>query len=103
MPVELALDDLLRGLDDRLAKLGVEPPERHICLGSGTFDDAKGAHDCGRLLLPADLEVCQRALGLRAPVAVRRHFNRSESVGLGAGFLHGHARGPLRLLQGMPQ
>ena len=38
-----------------------------------------------RLLLPADLEIAERALGLRAPVAVGGHFDRPERVGFGPG------------------
>ena len=51
-------------------------------------DDAQRLDDRRRLLLPADLEVAQRALGLRAPVAVRGDLDGSEGVGLGAGVRH---------------
>ena len=70
--VELAVDDFLRGLDDGLAELRVEPAELHVGFGGGALDDAERAHDRQRLLLPADLEIAERALRLRAPIAVGR-------------------------------
>ena len=91
MIVELTLDDLLRGLDDRLADFRVEPAERHVGLGGGSLDDAERAHDRSRLLFPADLEIAERALRLRAPVAGGVDLDRAEGVGFGAGLLH---RGP---------
>ena len=68
--VELAVDHLLRGGDDGLAELRVEPAERHVRFRRGALDDAERAHDRHGLLLPADLEIAERALGLRAPIFV---------------------------------
>ena len=53
MRVELALDDLLGGGDDRLADFGVEPAERHIGLGRRALDDAERAHDRQRAASPS--------------------------------------------------
>ncbi len=59
-----------------------------------------------RLLLPADLEIAERALRLRAPVAVGGDLDGAEGVGLGAGGLlfavgggggHARIRGKLNL------
>src|SRR5215472_14170129 len=97
--VELAVDDLLRGRDDRRALLRIELAHRHVGLGAGALDDAERAHDRQRLLLPADLEVLQRALGLRAPIVLGRDLDRPEGVGLGAGGGH-EVPGVLRLTRG---
>ena len=88
MVVELAVDHLLRRLDDGLAELRVEPAERHVGLGRGALDDAERAHDRQRLLLPADLEIAEGALRLRAPVAVGGDLDGAEGVGFGAGLGH---------------
>ena len=90
--VELALDDFLRRLDDGLAKLRVEPAKLHVDLGRGALDDAQRPHDRCRLLLPADLEIAERALRLRAPVSVAGNLDRAERVGLGPECLLGHVR-----------
>jgi len=42
----------------------VQSAQRHVGLGGGALDDAQRPHDRGRLLLPADLEIAQGALGL---------------------------------------
>src|SRR5258706_10872630 len=89
MIVELAVDHLLRGLDDGIADLLVEQAHGHVGLGGGSFDDAERAHDRGRLALPADAEIAERALRLRAPISVGCDFDRAEAVGFGTGFCHG--------------
>ena len=85
MIVELAVDHLLRGLDDGARAAGVEQAERAVDLGGGALDDAERADQRPRHALGADAEVLDRALGLRAPIAVGRHLDRAEAVGLGAG------------------
>ena len=60
-------------------------PSAMLVCGRGAFDDAQRADDGQRLLLPADLEIAQRALRLRAPIAVGVHFDGAEGVGLGPG------------------
>ena len=59
-------------VDDGLAELRVEPAERHVGLGRRALDDAERAHDRQRLLLPADLEVAERALRPARPSSCRR-------------------------------
>ena len=84
MVVQLAVDDLVGRVDDRVADGGVELAQRHVGLGGGALDDAQGADDGQRLLLPADLEVAEAALGLSPPVAVRSDLDGAEGVGFGA-------------------
>ena len=55
-----------------LARRGVEQLERQVHLGRGALDDAERADQRPRHALGADAEVLDRALGLRAPVAVGR-------------------------------
>ncbi len=67
-----------------LPSVRVEPAERHVGFGGGALDDAERAHDRFGLLLPADLEVAERALRLRAPILVGGHLDGAERIGLGA-------------------
>ena len=89
MIVQLARDHLARGLDHRAANGGVQLAGRHVHLRRRLFHHAQRADDGDRLLFPADLEVAQGPLGLRAPIAVGRNFQRAEAVGFGAGVGHG--------------
>ena len=89
MPVELAVDDLVRRLHDRLGAPRVERAEREIGLGGGALDDGERGDQRARHALLADAEILARALGLRAPIAVGRHLDRPEAVGFGAGFHFG--------------
>ena len=84
MAVELAVGDLLRGRDDRLAEAAVEPAERHVGFRRRLLDDPESPHHRRRLLFPADAEVPQTALGLGAPIPIGRNLDRAEGVGLGA-------------------
>ena len=86
MLVELAVDHLLRGGDDGLAELRVEPAEAHVRFRGRALDDAERAHDRFGLFLPADLEIAERALGLRAPIFVAGDLDGAKGVGLGADF-----------------
>jgi hypothetical protein len=49
-------------------------PELLVGLGAGALDDAERADDGHGLLFPADREIHDRALGLRAPVLVGGHL-----------------------------
>ena len=66
--------------------------KRHVCFGGGAFDDAERPHDSKRLLFPADLEISEGALRLRAPIAIVLDLDRAKSVGLGAGLRHDQLR-----------
>ena len=89
MIVQLAVDHFLGGGDDGLADRLVQPAQRHVGLGRGALDDAQRPDDGQGLLFPADLEIAQAALGLRAPIAAVVNFDGPESVGFGAGLGHG--------------
>src|SRR5690606_17614420 len=81
--VELAIDYLLRGLDDGTAEHGVEAAEVHVHFRRGTLDDAERTDDRLRLSFLTDPEIVERTLCLGPPVAVGGDFDRSESIGLG--------------------
>ena len=85
MVVELAVDHLLRRLDDGAGARASSRPSAMVDLGGGALDDAERADERQRHALGADAEILERALGLRAPIAVGRHLDRAEGVGLGAG------------------
>ena len=88
MIVELAVDDLLRGLHDRLAAPAVERSKLEIGFRRRALDDGERSDKRARHALLADAEIAARALGLRPPIAVGRHFDGPKRVGFGAGF-HG--------------
>ncbi|MNI46339.1 hypothetical protein D3C73_1007980 [compost metagenome] len=84
MVVQLALDDFVGGGDDGVGQFGVQLAQVAVGLGGGALDDAQGADDRQGHLLPADLEVAERTLGLGAPVAVRGDLDGAEGVGFNA-------------------
>ena len=88
MIVELAVDHLLRRRNDGACEFGIEQSEIAVDLGRGALDHGERADQRTRHALCADAEVFQRALRLRAPIAVRRHLDRPECIGLGARFRH---------------
>ncbi len=67
------------------AALLVEAAQLHVGFRRGALDDAEGADQRLRHAVAADLEILQRALGLRAPIAVGGHVDRTEAVGFAAG------------------
>jgi hypothetical protein len=70
------------GLADRLAEPRIERAQADIHPRGCELDHAEGANERDRHALAADLEVLQRTLGLRPPIALRRHLDRPEAVGL---------------------
>ena len=96
--VELAVDHFARRTNDGASAALVEQAEFKIGLCRRKLHDRQCANDRHRHELIANLEVMFRAFGLRAPVVVRRHFDRSERVGFGARcFLQsGHDAFPVR-------
>jgi hypothetical protein len=90
MVVQLAVDHFLGGLDDGLADRLVQAAQRHVGLGGGALDDAQGADDGQGLLFPADLEIAQAALRLRAPITAVVNLDGAECVCFGAGLGHGN-------------
>ena len=71
-----------------LPSVGVKIALRHVHQRAGLLDDAKRADDRDRLAFPADGEVDDRPLGLRAPILVGRNLQRAKAVGLGTGRGH---------------
>ncbi|EAU43488.1 hypothetical protein R2601_23383 [Salipiger bermudensis HTCC2601] len=88
--VELAVDHLAGGGDDGVGDLGLHRAVGFVGHGAGLLHHAERADDRHRLLFPADREVHDRALGLRAPVLVCGNLERAEAVGFGAGLGHGN-------------
>ena len=88
MFVELAVDHLLGSVRNHASALAVEDAERLVDVGRRTLDQPERADERQRHALLADAEILQRALGLRAPIFVRRDIDRSERIGLGAGLRH---------------
>ena len=85
MIVELAGDDFVGGAGDELGFFVRELAEVLIYQRGGLFEDAEGADELGRHGVFADVEVDERAGGLRAVVAVGRDFDLAHGVGFGAG------------------
>ena len=88
MVVELAFDHLTRRSDDSLADLAIKAAQRHVHFGSGELDDAERPDHRLRLLFPADLEIAQRPLRLRPPIAVGSDLDGAKGIGFGAGLGH---------------
>ena len=66
--------------------LRVEPADARIHPRRRLLDEAQRVDDLERhLLARAEREILDRALGLRAPIGVRRDLDRPEAVGFGAG------------------
>ena len=86
MIVQLAVDHFLRRCDDVLGQLRLQLAQLKVCFRRRTLHDAQRPHDRGRLFFPTDLEVAERALRLRAPIPVCRHFDRAKGIGFGAVF-----------------
>ena len=84
--VEPALGHLAGGPDDNPRAAAVEQAELVVHLGSGVLDEAERVDQRPRHQLGPDGEIFERALRLRAPIAVGQHRDGAEAVGLGAGF-----------------
>ena len=79
--VEPAFDHLVGGLDDGLRLLRSEQAELAVDEGGRLLDQPEGPdHLAGEALAP-DLEVVERSLGLRPPVAIRGHLDGAHAVG----------------------
>ena len=95
MVVELAVEDFLCRLRDRLGAPCVEEAERAIGFGGGALHQRQRRDQRARHALFADREIMPRALGLCAPIGLRRHFDRTEGIGFGAGFHPGIRTNPI--------
>ncbi len=70
MIVELAVDHLLGGGDDGFAELGVEAAQAILVSAAARLTMPSARTTGSGLLLPADLEIAEGALRLRAPIVV---------------------------------
>jgi len=85
-----ARQHVLGGALDRLGDTGLQIAQRRIDPGRGLLDAHLGADqrrmESMRHARPLpDVEVLQRALGLRTPIGTRRDLHAAHGVGLGAG------------------
>ena len=95
MLVQPAVRDLLGSARDRVGEVRLQAAVLAIDQRRRELDDAERAHQRQRHGLGADPEVLQAALGLRAPIAIRRHLDRAKGVGLDAhGKIAGHRPKP---------
>ena len=88
--VQLALHDLLAGLDDCLSDLRIEEAELHVRLGRRHLDQAERIEEAPTEADPADREVFDGPLRLGAPVGLFGDFQFTQEVLLDA--VVGHAR-----------
>ena len=80
--VELACYHLVGGLDDGRRHVLGQEPELVIDLCAGPLELAERPDHLSREALARDLEMLERALRLRAPVAVGGHLDGAHAVGL---------------------
>ena len=82
--VQVAGDDFVRSGDDQPGFFGREFAEVLIHQRTSFFQDAERADELRRHGVFADGEVDERTRGLRAVVAVHRHFHLAHAVGFRA-------------------
>jgi hypothetical protein len=87
---EPAGDSFVGRGDNRFGGGRLKNTKLQIDARRGTLDDQQRPHQCFRHLLGGNPKVQARALGLRSPEPIRRDFDRSEAVALGAGFDFSH-------------
>src|SRR5690606_33107226 len=80
MRVVLAGGDLERRLADGRGAVGRQQAQAAVDLGRRGLDQAQGADEPARQRPPRHREVLHRALGLRAPQRVGRHFELAHAV-----------------------
>jgi hypothetical protein len=80
--VVLPGEDFVAHLNDQFIAPIVEPLARMVGGGGGFLQNGVGGDHFGRNQIPADAEMLERALGLRAPQLVRRHLDHAEAVAL---------------------
>jgi hypothetical protein len=81
-------EDLVGRGDDGLRLVGRQLAQVAVHLGRGALDLRQRLDQLLRLALAGDAEVLQRALRLRAPQGLGRHFDRPEGVAFDAVFAH---------------
>ena len=80
-----AVDNIIGGLNNRLTQFGVKDGELHVGLRRRFFLDAEGADEGARHTFVTDAEILDRALCLRAPVAVAGDADFTEGIGFDTG------------------
>src|ERR1700752_333466 len=93
--VEFAFDHFVAGLDDQFGFVRRKFSEFLVDQRGGLFEYSECANHFARHAIVADVEVVQRAFGLRAPVAVGGYLDGSHRVGFSSSF-SGLFRGILR-------
>ena len=99
--VQLAVDHVLGGTGDGLGDLRFQIVQLRVGARGRLLDDAQRADHRPGQAFAADGEVDQRALGLRAPVAIGRDLQVSERIAFHAYFDVGHSPSPARAGGGM--
>src|SRR5215471_16444521 len=84
----LAGEDFVAHMNDQLVALIVEPLAGMIGNGSGFLQGGVGGDHLAGNEIPADAEMLQRPLRLRAPQLVSRHLNHAEAVSLSSQVVH---------------
>src|SRR6266436_5030929 len=79
--VQLADNYFIGSLFDEPQLVAREFPKFMIDDCGGFFENAQGADHFARHAIVADSEMDQAALGLRAPILVRGHFNLAHGIG----------------------
>ena len=95
MSIEFVFDDLVGRGGDGLCQPRLEQADFAVGEGRGLLDQGDRPDQRLRHAFLADPEIPARALGLRAPIAVVRHLDRSEGIGLDARGSWGPALAPL--------
>src|SRR5687767_1699085 len=93
--VEIAFDDFVAGLDDEAGFIRRQLSEFLVYLRGSFFENAKRANHLAGHAIAANVEVVERAFGLRSPVTVGRYLDGSHRVGFDSSF-GGLFRGILR-------
>src|SRR5271169_1240329 len=87
--IQLAGDDFVGGFDDELRNVGREFSQVLIHQRASLLERAEGANQLGRHGVAPNIEMQQRALGLRSPINIRGDFDFAHAVGFGAGLYLG--------------
>src|SRR5262245_3706486 len=86
--VVLAREKLVADPRDHLVRRSIQSPAGSIGSGGTLLQDGVRRNHLRRYELPADAEMLKRALRLRSPKLVDRHFHWAEAVVLDARGIH---------------
>ena len=85
LPVELAVQHVVRRLRNQIRLLRLNSAEGNIGSGSGFFYQRQSINQRLRQGFTADFEIVTAALGLRAPIGFGRDFDIAHGVVFGTG------------------